>query len=297
MYPAFFRKADIFSDPTLVFAGGMVTFDRVTSQYKVADSSRLGNSSAAGSLMSFDGERCVLKGEGPVDLSSDLGQVQLVASGIVNHYMIPDSTTLRVMAAIDFFFSEEVLKFFTDDLASNNLRATNLNDVVYKSGLTALVGQQQAARLISEVSTFGVYRKFPEELDRTIVLSDLSLGWDENLRSFVSSGPIGISNIRSEPVNKYTSGYVEIGKRRNGDILNVYLELTPSLWYFFSYSNGVMQAISSNKAFNDALTAIKESNRRLKVKDNQPAYQFIVSTNEKRNTFMRKMRSVSGNSE
>lgn len=297
MYPAFFRKAETFSDPALISSAGAVTFDKTTSQYKVADTSRIDNPAAAGSLMSFDGAKCVLKGEGPVNLSNDLGQVKLVANGLVQYYMIPDSTTARVMSAIDFFFSEEVLKFFTDDLASNNLKATNLNDPVYRSGLTALVGQQQAARLISEVSTFGVYRKFPDELDRTIVLSDLNLSWNPDLRSFISSGPIGISNVRKEPVNKYTSGFVEIGKRRNGDILNIYLEITPSLWYFFSYSNGVMQAISSNKAFNDALSAMKDSNRRLKVKDGQPAYQFIVSTNEKRNTFLRKMRSVKGGEE
>ena len=292
MYPAFFQKAEMFSDPALVSSAGVVTFDRTTSQYKVADTSRLNNQMAAGSLMSFDGGRCILKGEGLVNLSNDLGQVKLVVNGLVQHFIIPDSTTVHVMTAIDFFFNEEVLKFFTDDLASNNLKATNLNDPIYRSGLIALVGQQQASRLISEVSTFGVYRKFPEELDRTLVLSDLKLSWNPDLRSFISSGPIGISNIRKEPVNKYTSGFVEIGKRRNGDILNVYLELTPSVWYFFTYSNGVMQAISSNKGFNDALAAMKDANRRLKVKDGQPAYQYIVSTNEKRNTFLRKMRSV-----
>ena len=75
-------------------------------------------------------------------------------------------------------------------------------------------------------------------------------------------------------------------------VLNIYLELTPTVWYFFSYSNGVMQAISSNKAFNEALTVIKDANRSLKAENGQPEYQFIVSTNEKRNTFLRKMRSI-----
>ena len=297
MYPAFLQKAEMFSDPELVYSSGVVTYDKVSSQYRVADTSRLDNPSAAGSLMSFDGGRCVLRGEGTINLTADLGQVKLVANGVAQHFIIPDSTIARVMTAIDFFFSEDALKVFTGDLASNNLRATNLSDPVYKSGLTALVGQQQAARLISEVSTFGVYRKFPDELDRTLVLSDLNLGWNEDLRSFISSGPIGISNIHKEPVNKYTNGFVEIGKRRNGDLLNIYLEIAPTVWYFFSYSNGVMQAISSNIAFNDALTTMKDSNRRLKVADNEPAYQFIVSTGEKRNTFLRKMRSAKSKSE
>lgn len=297
MYTAFLQKAEIFSDPVLISSSGAVTFDRASSQYKMADTARLDNPSAAGSLMSLNGEKCVLKGEGTVNLSTDLGQVKMVANGFVQHFIIPDSTTVRVMTTIDFFFSEEVLKFFIDDLASNNLRATNLSDVIYRNGLTALVGQQQADRLISEVSSFGVYRKFPDELVRTIVLSDLNLSWNPDLRSFISSGPIGISNILKEPANKYTTGYVEIGKRRNGDILNIYLELTPTVWYFFTYGNGVMQAISSNISFNETLAAIKDANRILKVEDGKPTYQFIISTNEKRNTFLRKMRSAKGNSE
>jgi hypothetical protein len=292
IYPAFFQKTETFSDPALLSSSGVVTFDSKSKQYQVADSSRVDNSAAAGSLMRLDGEKCIVKGEGTLNLSNDLGQVKLVVNGLVQYFIIPDSTAARVMTTIDFFFSDDVLKFFTGDLASNNLKATNLNDATYRSGLTALVGQQQAARLISEVSTFGVYRKFPDELDRTIVLSDVNLSWNPDLRSFISSGPIGISNIRKEPVNKYTTGYVEIGRRRNGDILNVYLELTPSVWYFFSYSNNVMQAISSNKSFNEALTSMKDANRKLKVEDGKPSYQFIVSTNEKRNTFLRKMHAA-----
>ncbi|HEX7411331.1 MAG TPA: hypothetical protein VF298_04240, partial [Bacteroidales bacterium] len=124
MYPAFFQKAETFSDPTLVSSSGTVTFDRTLNQYKVADTSRLDNTSAAGSLISFDGEKCMLKGEGIVNLSTDLGRVKMVANGLVQHFIIPDSTSARVMATIDFFFSEEVLKYFTNDLASNNLKAT-----------------------------------------------------------------------------------------------------------------------------------------------------------------------------
>ena len=292
IYPAFFQKTETFSDPALVSSGGVLSYDMTSSQYQVADSAGLTNKTGTTSTMSLKGEKCILKGEGIVNLSNDLGQVKLFANGLVQHFIIPDSTAARVMTAIDFFFSEDVLKQFTGDLASNNLKATNLNDPIYKSGLTAIVGQQQAARLVSEVSTFGVYKKFPEELDRTIVLSDLNLSWNSDLRSFISSGPIGISNIRKEPVNKYVTGYVEIGKRRNGDILNVYLELTPTVWYFFSYSNSVMQAISSNKTFNDALVATKEADRKLKVETGKTGYQFIVSTNEKRATFLRKMRAA-----
>jgi hypothetical protein len=90
-------------------------------------------------------------------------------------------------------------------------------------------------------------------------------------------------------VNRTVGGYVEIGKRRTGDILNIYLELNPLEWYYFSYSNGIMQAISSNNEFNSIIASIKENKRT--TGSDQQGYQFIISTPQARQAFMRKMQS------
>jgi hypothetical protein len=297
LYPSYFKKAEMFSDPALISAGGVATFDRTLFQYQVADSAKLNDQGLPGTMLNLDAEKCILSGDGKVNLSNDLGQVKLQTTGSVKHFIIPDSTVTSVFASIDFYFSDEALKVFVSDLASVNLKATDLNDITYKRGLTALTGKDAAAKLISEVSSYGVYRRFPDELNHTIVLSHVNMAWNPDIKSFVSSGQIGISNIQKEPVNKYTDGYVEVGRRRSGDIINVYMELSPTVWYFFSYSNGIMQAMSSNKAFNVALTSVKDDKRRQKVADKEKAYQYIVSNNDKRNTFLRKMRSVKAKSE
>jgi hypothetical protein len=297
LYPAYFQKTEMFSDPQLIAASGIVTYDRTLLQYQVADSAKLFDPGMPGTMLSLDAEKCILSGDGSINLCSDLGQVKLRTTGSLKHFIVPDSTIAGVFATLDFYFSEEALSVLVADLASVNLKATDLNDITYKRGLTALTGKEAATKLISEISSFGVYRRFPDELDHTLVLSQVKMAWNPDIKSFVSSGPIGISNIQKEPINKYTEGYIEIGRKRSGDILNAYFELTPSLWYFFSYSNGIMQAMSSNKAFNEELTSVKDDNRRQKVDKKEKAYQYIVSTNEKRNSFLRKMRSVKATSE
>ena len=88
------------------------------------------------------------------------------------------------------------------------------------------------------------------------------------------------------------NGYVELVKRRTGDIINIYLEISPKVWYYFNYSNSLLQAISSNNDFNNILIGTKEDKRTIKGKENEPSYQYIVSTPEKRIQFMRKMQSV-----
>ena len=123
------------------------------------------------------------------------------------------------------------------------------------------------------------------------------MSWNKELRSYISKGPIGISNVGKQSVNKQLKGYVEIAKRRNGDLINMYFEPEENQWYFFSYSNGTMQVISSNKSFNDKLAGLKEAQRVLKGEKGQPSYQFILGTPEKKSTFLRKMRQAAGEDE
>ena len=127
-----------------------------------------------------------------------------------------------------------------------------------------------------------------------MLFSDLNLSFNKDLRSFISQGLIGISNLGNASVNKYVKGYIEIGKRRQGDILNIYLEPDDSQWYFFTYANGTMQALSSNKTFNDKLVGLKESQRLIKGGKGLPSYQFIIGTADKKAIFLRKMKQAAG---
>ena len=149
--------------------------------------------------------------------------------------------------------------------------------------------------MLNELNTTGQIKRPPAEIIQTITLSNLEMVWDENLKSFLSEGQIGVAGISRDPVNRMANGYLEIGKRRTGDILNLYIEVSKTEWFFFSYGNGVMQAISSDNEFNAILASLKEDKRSIKTKGTEEAYQFIISTPERRIAFMRKMQSRNSN--
>jgi len=182
------------------------------------------------------------------------------------------------MSSLDFLFSEEVLKLFADALNASEAKGLDVADNNYTRSLREFVGQNEANNILSELGLYGQYRKFPEVLDHTIVLAGLQMSWNKDLRSYISKGLVGISNLGKFPVNKLVKGYVEIGKRRAGDIINLYFEPSENQWYFFTYSNGTMQVISSNKTFNEKLTAIKAADRTQKGEKGQPSFLYIVGT-------------------
>ena len=290
--PGFFVKAENITDPDILSAGGYVSYFPQKAEYRVADSAKLRNPLITGNMLTFNTSRCVLTGEGKMQIATNLGRLQMKSAGEINYFSLVDSTSLNILSALDFFFSEEALKVFADALNASEAKGLDVTGLNYTRSLREFVGQEEADKILTELSLYGQYRKFPEVLNHTMVLTGLQLSWNKDLRSFISKGPIGISNLGKLPVNKQVKGYIEIGKRRSGDILNFYFEPDENQWYFFAYANGTMQVLSSNKAFNDKLVGLKEDQRLIKGEKGKPSYQFIIGTGEKKATFLRKMKQA-----
>jgi hypothetical protein len=292
--PGFFIKAENVSDPDILKAGGYITFFPKTAEYAVADSAKLKNQGLDGNQLSLNTSRCILSGVGQLQIATNLGRLQMKSAGEINYFSVVDSTSLNVLSALDFFFPEDALKILADAINGSSSKGIDVSGTNYTRSLREFAGKNEADKILNELNLYGQYRKFPDVLDHTIVLNGLQMSWNKDMRSFISNGPIGISNIGKLPVNKQLNGYVEIGKRRSGDIINIYFEPDPTQWYFFAYANGTMQVISSNKNFNEKLSGLKEDQRRIKGEKGLPGYQFILGTNDKKATFIRKMKQAAG---
>ena len=292
--PGFFVKADNVTDPDIVTAEGYLVFDPQKSEYILARADKIENPQTTGNLLALSTARCSLHGEGLMKPATNLGRLKMYAAGEINYFSLVDSTSLNILSAFDFFFSDDAMKVFADALNATELKGIDVSGIKYTRSLREFAGQEEADKILKDLNLSGFFRKFPDTLDHTLVLTDLNMTFNKEQKSFFSYGPIGVSNIGETPVNKYVKGFLEIGKRRSGDIINLYLEPDENQWYFFSYSNNTMQAISSNTAFNDKIVGLKEVQRIIKAEDGLPSYQFIVGTADKKATFLRKMKQLEG---
>jgi hypothetical protein len=295
--PGFFSKAENITDPDIFHADGFISYFPSLTEYRVCDTSKLRNPSITGNMLTLNTSRCMLSGEGKMELAGNLGKLNMKSAGRISYFSLVDSTALNVLSALDFFFSDDAMKILAEALNASSAKGIDVSGINYTRSLREFTGQQEADKILAELSLYGQYKKFPEVLDHTLVLTQMQMSWNKDLRSFVSMGPIGISNIGKISINKQVNGYVEIGKRRNGDIINIYLEPDENQWYYFAYANGTMQVISSNKLFNDKLVGLKEDQRTLKSEKGGPKYQFIVGTLDKKASFLRKMKQAAGGEE
>jgi len=84
-----------------------------------------------------------------------------------------------------------------------------------------------------------------------IVFSNVDFKWNSQTQSFYSVGKLGLGNINKHNINASINGAIEIKKGAVGDIVSIYLEFGPDLWFYFNLSETLrMTAVSSDDDFN-----------------------------------------------
>lgn len=292
LYPVFFNPKAAFIGPGLIEAHGHILFNEVTDEYRIGTRGRLLRNDFSANYLSLATDRCIMKGEGHIDPGIDLGQFELNVLGKIRYFAIPDSTHLNTYTLMDFLFADEALQVMIDELSTAELRGVEPGSDVYEKSLKRLLGASAYDNMLEEIQLYGTALNLPDAIRKTITFSDLEFDWYKQTRSFISKGQIGIANIGKEQINRYVDGYIELARKRTGDELTMYFEIDPRHWYFFSYTNGVLQAISTNNKFNNILIDIPEEKRTMETERKETPYQFIISTQMKRMQFVRKVQRL-----
>lgn len=287
IFPTFISPRKRYSNLAVMTAGDFLTYNKETKNYIIADTVRIANPDTTGNYLSLHKNFCTLYGEGDIDLTANLGQIKLVTKGNGLYKLEEDLFRLDLLMTVDFFFPEACINFIADTLATMTaLKATNLRSRTYLQALKEILPYQDADNMIKEQSIFGNVKKLPSELLKTFVFTDLILEWNKKLDSWQSKGELGIASILGTQINKKINGNLLITRKRSGDSFDLYLEISENHWYYFNYNRGLMQAYSSEAAFNEIITNIKGKDRKLKISQGEASYVFFLSNNKKRNDFL-----------
>ena len=287
LYSTFLSGLRFNDDPPVLTSSGVLTFDKNEDSYLVGPQDKLRERNLQGGLVSLSVKDCNIRGEGLMDLTMDMGQVDIRTVGSFVNDTKENSFDFNVMITLDFLFSDDALKKMGADLKSfPNLKPLNFQTAPYMSGIKEIVGIEEADKVISQLTLSGSVKKLPEELESTLVIADVNLKWDPILGSYVSEGPIGLANVGKNEVFAELKGIIQLEKRRTGDAMYIYLELDEDNWYFFNYGRTLMQAYSSNTEFNDIVLGTKEDARESKGQKGEDPYTFMLASKRKVENFL-----------
>lgn len=296
IYTAFTSAKSSEKDIPMISADGYLYYDKTARLYKVGSKEKILDENQSGNLVTFQPSYCNTKGEGSLNLGLDFGQVKVGTYGTVSHTMNSGRVTLESFTTMDFMFDESVLKRIADTLNLSQ-KSTKLNTVStstpsFKKCFTELLGKAKADEYLTEMQLYGNIRKFPKELEHTISFSKLDMAWDSAAHAYRSVGQIGIYAIGNTLVNRMVGGFVEYANLYDGDILTIYIEIEKGKWYFFNYSEGTMNFVTSEseKPLMKIISDTKEVKRTKVVEKKEAPYKYGVSGDALKRTFVERFR-------
>jgi hypothetical protein len=292
LYPTFMSPKKSKTDAYILSADGFLFYDKASSEYRISNKEKLVEASLGGNYLSLNTKNyCKMYGEGKIELSKDLGQLDMAAYGNATHQFREDSTIFDMILYFDFFFDENALEVMGKNMvAFKGLTPVDYTRPVFEKGLREMLGKEEADKLLSQLNLYGSFKKLPDQLKKTLYITDVKFRWDKNTNSFVSIGQIGVGSIDKIQVNKMLDGQIEIVKKKGGDVINIYLEMDANNWYYFNYSRGSMLSVSSNNNFNNVLKDLKPDKRKNEVKG-KADFNFNICPPSKKAQFLRRNES------
>jgi hypothetical protein len=295
IYPAFLSAQKSWTDIGIVKSSGYLYYEKAKTRYVIASLEKIADPSRNGSLIALDRNFCILSGEGKLDLGADFNLAGMSGAGKIIQRIDSGDVDINAILAFDFFFSPEALKIMSDDIRlMTSLKPVNLNTEFYKKGMQDMLGIDAARQINDEISLFGMSRNMPKEFNFEIVLNDVNLYWNESTSSFRSKGKIGIGFIGDQPINLYVDGFVEIQKRRSGDMFDIYLRADESNYYYFSYIQGNLMTQSGNKNYNVLIANTKQNDRKHPDSNQRRQYIYMLSVEDRLARFLERMTGETG---
>ena len=292
-YPMILKGKEAAGDLVAFESYGKQQFDTTSNSFMVGNEARLrGDKDAPGNFIQLDNKRCILSGDGLLDLGTNFTQIKFTTVGKFKHYIIPDSTVFNTSLILDFYFDEESLDKMADSLRMIPGDVVDIAHSPFNIAIRDLLNKDDAQALKQELSLYGNMKKMPKQIQGAIIFSDVTLVWDPDTHSYISQGPIGIGFINGRAINKLLKGYMQIEVGRAGSAIHFYLETDRKTWYFFSYQNGIMQTISSDISYNERIAGMKDEKRMLNPDSDEEYYEYVISTKRKRIDFIRRMQMI-----
>jgi len=267
-------------------SGNYVTYNQNKNRYEITSIPKFNNRTLPGNYLDMNRTNCTVHGEGEITLTKSLRINDFGGFGEITFDTKADKVTMNTISYLDFFFSKRALDIITEKIELNtSLSPVDIQSTVYKKQMYELMGVETTDKMVSEMSlNFGKPRKFPVELNKTIVFTNLMFKWDKESQSYKSMGKIGISNIGNKMINRYVNGHIQIRKRKTGDKVFIYLEISDKEWFYFVFSGGILRTFSSISEYNTTIANLKTKHK--KQKTDKGIFNYMLTNLETRNLFI-----------
>lgn len=300
MYTTFLNPKNSRDDYNVFVAPGHMKFDYQKSEFLFGNQEKFyaheedEHQIISGNYMIFNYISGKAFAEGKINLAIDLPLIEAEYAGNIKNNLVDTTYQFNLMTRIKFFFDQALLDLFAKDVDDLTF---DLESVKYESAdrqhaiAEFVSGKKPREKIADDIFKSGEFN-LPEELLSNIFFTDLKLVWDPMYNTYHTYGKkLGIGFVGKKAIHKYIDGHVEFAQNEYGGSFSIYLELTSQDWYFFSYSGGILNILSSNSAFNSALELLPSKKREIKDKKTDQFFQYTLCTEYEKQVFLERIRA------
>jgi hypothetical protein len=258
LYATFMNEKRDFSDVDFFKPSGLLTYNALTKQFIIENRERKTGTSYSGKYFAYNEEDQKLEFEGPFKFLESRKEADFKSAGSGSGDLLSQEFIFNLMMTIEF----DLPNAFT------SIVGTDMLEVVQRLGLpestkdlerllpklAEIAGNSNAKRY--EENIFNEYvplHSLSSDLTKTLVLNNIDMKWSDKEHSWYSIGKIGLSNTGAQDINANVDGFIEIQRLEMGSAIKIFLQVSPSCWYFFHYEEDRLIFFSSNKEANDLI--------------------------------------------
>ncbi|GAA4365084.1 hypothetical protein GCM10023185_35110 [Hymenobacter saemangeumensis] len=251
VYPLYVATVPNSTDIPLFKVDGELRYNKQRREFTLSRTDMNDANNYQGAAMTYGETNGRLDFRGPLTFITSNKNYGMVASGVGS--ASPDSArySIDALLGIDINLPPKALDMMANELAKitkNSPEALEGNpNELYKIGEFA--GSKAAETYASRRGVAEPLAKLSPKLAHTLLLSKVDLRWSEKQKAWYSVGKLGLSGVGKQATNALIDGYVEIKRENATDVVELYLEAEPQVWYYFKYANNLLLTKSQNENY------------------------------------------------
>jgi hypothetical protein len=281
LYPSFVTPKRAASDQSLFVPAGKLSYDAVNNEYRIEEEKKKTGKSYEGRIFAYNENSGEVRFEGPLRfIEGDKKGVNITAAGLGKGSFQSSEFDMNAFMVFDFKLPASAEIAMGEDVTGMVQRMgipqanTDQAGILYK--IAEIVGED-ATRSYEQRSMQSSYQPLHSagpELVKSLTISGVKLKWSAERNSWYSNGKIGLSNVGDHDANALIDGFIEIRRTFDaGDVVNIFLQISPGVWYYFNYEGNRLFTFSSYDEYNNA---IKDKSKAGKAKPGQ----YIIAASD-----------------
>ncbi|GAA5034288.1 hypothetical protein GCM10011506_27510 [Marivirga lumbricoides] len=286
LYATFTNEKRDLTDQDFFVPSGLLRYKASEDEFVIQNEDKSLGISYAGKYFAYNEKEQKVAFEGPLNFIKTNDKIEIKSAGLGSGDLVSQEFVFNVMLTSEFSLPNSLTPVIGNDMLEVVQRlglpeaTKDLERLLPK--LAEIAGNSAAKKY--EQAIFNDYvplHSISSALTRTLNITNLDLKWSVDQSAWYSVGKIGFSNTGSTDVNANIDGFVEINKNDIGTSLKIFLQVSPSCWYFFHYEENRLIFFSSNPVANDIVDK-KSKATKAKVGD----YVFLTGDKLEVTTFV-----------